>query len=331
MAKKVIFSGIQPSGELHIGNYLGAIQNWISLLDAYDCIFCIVDYHAITAPYDPADLSGRIYEAAVAYIASGLDPARATIFVQSDVPEHAELEWLLAAVTPIGELFRMTQYKDKSKDFEQQQSVCAGLLCYPILQAADILLYKAQAVPVGEDQAQHLELSREIARSFNRRFGDVFPEPQTLLSEARRVLGVDGERKMSKSLGNHIGLTEDPDAVWEKLRTAKTDPARIRRTDKGDPEKCNVFSYHRCFTPRDAREECAEGCRMAGIGCIDCKKTLFTHMRAVLDPIRERAAQVRKDRGYVLGVLDAGRDRCLATARATMAEVRRVMGMVPRA
>ncbi len=330
MAKKVIFSGIQPSGELHIGNYLGAIQNWLTLLDDYDCIFCIVDYHAITAPYDQKELPRRVYDAAVAYIASGLVPERCTVFVQSDVPAHTELEWLLGTVTPIGELFRMTQYKDKSKDFGQGQSVASGLLCYPILQAADILLYKAAAVPVGEDQAQHLELTREIARNFNRRFGDVFPEPATMLADAKRVLGVDGERKMSKSLGNHIGLTEAPEQIWEKLRTAKTDPARIRRSDKGDPEKCNIFSYHRFFTPKGEQDCCAEGCRTAAIGCIDCKKVLFTHLRKVLDPIRERALQVREKRRYVLDALDAGGTRCRELAARTMAEVRAAMGMLPR-
>jgi tryptophanyl-tRNA synthetase len=330
MAKKVIFSGIQPSGELHIGNYLGAIQNWLRLLDEYDCIFCIVDYHAITAPYDQKELPTRVYEAAVAYIASGLVPERCTVFVQSDVPEHTELEWLLGTVTPIGDLFRMTQYKDKSKDFGQSQSVASGLLCYPILQAADILLYKAAAVPVGEDQAQHLELTREIARNFNRRFGAVFPEPATLLSEAKRVLGVDGERKMSKSLGNHIGLTEAPEQIWEKLRTAKTDPARIRRSDKGDPDKCNIFNYHRFFTPKGEQDCCAEGCRTAAIGCVDCKKVLFTQLRKVLDPVRERANEVRGQRDYVLDALDAGARHCKEIATRTIAESRAAMGMLPR-
>ncbi len=331
MAKKVIFSGIQPSGELHIGNYLGAIQNWLRMLDEYDCIFCIVDYHAITAPYDQKELPQRVYEAAVAYIASGLVPERCTVFVQSDVPEHVELEWLLGTVTPIGDLFRMTQYKDKAKDFAQGQSVASGLLCYPILQAADILLYKAHGVPVGEDQAQHLELTREIARNFNRRFGEVFPEPATMLSEARRILGLDGERKMSKSLGNHIGLTETPEQIWEKLRPAKTDPARVRRTDKGDPEKCNIFtSYHRFFTPAADLERCAEGCRTAGIGCIDCKKVLFAHLRAVLDPIRERADEIRGRRDYVLDALDRGARHCKEIATQTIREVRAAMGIVPR-
>ena len=330
MPKKTIFSGIQPSGELHIGNYLGAIRSWIDLLDEYDSIFCIVDYHAVTVPYDVKELPRRTLEAAMVYIASGLDPDKCTIFVQSDVPEHTELQWLLGTVTPIGDLTRMTQYKDKSKQLGSGQSICSGLLCYPVLQAADILLYKAEAVPVGEDQAQHLELTREIARNFNRRFGPVFPEPRTLLSEAKRILGVDGERKMSKSLGNHLGLTEEPEVLWEKLRTAKTDPARIRRTDKGDPEKCNIFSYHMFFTPEEERAECAEGCRTAGIGCVDCKKVLFKHLMEVLDPIRRRFSELKNEKDYVNDVLDAGRDKCRELARRTMTEVREAMGIVPR-
>ena len=303
MSKKIAFSGIQPSGELHIGNYLGAIRSWIELLDTYDCIFCIVDYHAVTVPYDPKDLARRTYEAAVVYIASGLDPEKCTIFVQSDVPEHTELQWLLGTVTPLGDLFRMTQYKEKARKLSSHQSICSGLLCYPILQAADILLYKAEAVPVGEDQAQHLELTREIARAFNRRFGPVFPEPKTLLSKAKRILGVDGEHKMSKSLGNHIGLTEDPDSIWEKLRTAKTDPARIKRTDPGDPEKCNIYTYHTFFTPEEPRMECAQGCQTAGIGCVDCKKVLFNYLMQTLDPIRERFKELVKQEDYILSLI----------------------------
>lgn len=330
MAKKVIFSGIQPSGELHIGNYLGAIQNWIRLLDTYDSIFCIVDYHAVTAPYEVRELARRTRDAAMVYIASGLDPDRCTIFVQSDVPEHTELEWLLGTVTPIGDLFRMTQYKEKIKNLGAHESVCSGLLCYPILQAADILLYKAEAVPVGEDQAQHLELTREIARNFNRAFSPIFPEPQTILSEAKRILGVDGEKKMSKSLGNHLGLTEPAESIWEKLKTAKTDPARVRRSDKGDPEKCNIFSYHTFITPQKQREECAVGCRTAGIGCIECKRVFHEHLMAVLDPIRRRFEELRKKPDRVDEALDAGRDRCRALARATMEEVRAAMGISPR-
>lgn len=327
MAQKRIFSGIQPSGDLHIGNYLGAIKNWIQWIDEYDSIFCIVDYHAITAPYDTDKLAGRVMDAAIAYIASGLDPDKCTIFVQSDVPAHTELQWFLGTVTPIGDLFRMTQYKEKSKDLGAQQSICSGLLNYPILQAADILLYQAEAVPVGEDQAQHLELTREIARNFNRRFGDIFPEPKTLLSEAKRIIGTDGERKMSKSLNNHLGLLEPPETLWEKLRTAKTDPARIRRKDKGTPEKCNIFSYHTFFTPEAERTACAEGCRTAGIGCVDCKKVLHTHLMETLAPIQDKARELQAQQDYVGQVLDAGKQRCLDIAAQTIRQTRSAMGM----
>ncbi len=330
MSKEIIFSGIQPSGDLHIGNYLGAIRNWTGLLDKYQCIFCIVDYHAITASYDVEQLPTRIFNAAVAYIATGLDPERCTIFVQSDVPAHTELEWYFGTVTPLGDLFRMTQYKDKSRDAGAKDSVCSGLLCYPILQAADILLYKAKVVPVGEDQAQHIELCREIARNFNRRFRAVFPEPKTLLSDAKRIIGLDGERKMSKSLNNHIGLLEDSDSIWKKLKTAKTDPARLRLKDKGDPAKCNIFSLHTFFTPENERGQCAEGCRTAAIGCIDCKKVLHKHIMKVLDPIREKAQALQNDRDYVLDVLDEGCKRASAIAEKTMEEVRDAMGIRKR-
>ncbi|MFO7732162.1 MAG: tryptophan--tRNA ligase, partial [Candidatus Aminicenantes bacterium] len=241
--RKRILSGIQPSGTIHIGNYFGAIENWVRLTKDYDCFFTIVDYHAITVQYDPALMQKRIREAALDNIAAGLDPSRCTIFVQSHVPEHTELCWLLNCVTPMGELSRMTQFKEKSE--RERENVTAGLLNYPILQAADILIYKADAVPVGDDQAQHLEFTREVARRFNGRFGEFFPEPATLIGRGARVMGIDGGSKMSKSLDNHIGVVEDPEAIWEKLRPAKTDEARKRRSDPGSPDRCNIFSYHK--------------------------------------------------------------------------------------
>src|SRR5690242_15347232 len=232
-----VFSGIQPSGELHIGNYLGAVRNWVALQDHHECFFCIVDYHAITVPYEPEDLRRRTYEMAISLLAAGLDPNKCTLFVQSAVPEHTELAWIFNSVTPLGELERQTQFKDKS---QRQESVLTGLLTYPILQAADILLYRADKVPVGEDQVQHLELSREIARRWNARFATddapYFAEPQPLLTPTRRLMGLDGQAKMSKSLNNYIGLLESTDEIWAKLRPAVTDPARIRKTDPGTPE-----------------------------------------------------------------------------------------------
>ncbi len=244
-----IFSGIQPSGELHIGNWLGAVQNWVRLQESYDCLFSVVDLHAITASYQPDELGRRTWEMAAGLLSAGIDPDRATVFVQSHVPEHTELQWLLSTVTPLGGLERMTQFKDKSTRVE---SIPAGLLTYPVLMAADILLYRADLVPVGEDQIQHLELTREICRKWNGEFGrgeDFFPEPQPLLTEAKRILGLDGQAKMSKSLGNTIGLLDPPEEVWNKLRPAKTDPARVRREDPGTPEICNIYSLHRYFSP----------------------------------------------------------------------------------
>src|SRR5881397_4206053 len=215
-----VFSGIQPSGELHLGNYLGAVRNWVRLQDRHECLFCVVDLHAITQPYEPATLAERTLEMATGLLAAGLDPDKCTLFVQSHVPEHSELNWLLTTVTPLGELERQTQFKDKAQRFE---SVPAGLLNYPVLQAADILLYRADLVPVGEDQVQHLELSRVVARRWNAQFGcgeEFFPEPKPVLTPTRRIMGLDGQAKMSKSLNNTVGLLEPPDAVWEKLRPA---------------------------------------------------------------------------------------------------------------
>src|SRR5205807_190320 len=230
------FSGIQPSGELHLGNYLGAVKNWVRLQHQHPTIVCIVDYHAITVHYDPEQLRVRRRDMALSLLAAGIDPSVATLFVQSDVPEHTELAWIFNTVTPLGELERQTQFKDKS---QRMESVNAGLLNYPVLQAADILLYRADRVPVGEDQVQHLELSRVVARRWNNAYSpekDFFPEPQPILTPQRRIMGLDGQTKMSKSMGNTIGLIESPEAIWEKLRPAMTDPARVKRTDPGTPE-----------------------------------------------------------------------------------------------
>jgi len=320
-----IFSGIQPSGELHIGNYLGAIRNWVALQAQYECIYCIVDLHAITQPYDTATLAPRTVEMAVGLLAAGIDPSHTMLFVQSHVPQHSELMWALNTVTPLGELERMTQFKEKSA---RQESVPAGLLNYPILQAADILLYKADGVPVGEDQLQHLELAREIARRWNTRFGvKTFPEPQPLFSQARRIMGLDGQAKMSKSLGNTVGVLDPPEAVWEKLRPAVTDPARKTRKDPGNPEVCNIFTMHRALSTAEQVAHVDGKCRTAGWGCLDCKRLLADNMIAELAPVRERAAELRAHPERVREVLAAGAGRCRAIAAATMAEVRDVMGL----
>jgi tryptophanyl-tRNA synthetase len=320
-----VFSGIQPSGELHIGNYLGAVKNWAQLQDRYECIYCIVDYHAITGSYEPDDLRQRTRDMAVSLLAAGLDPNKCTLFVQSMVPEHTELAWIFNTVTPLGELERQTQFKDKSS---RQESVLAGLLNYPVLQAADILIYRAELVPVGEDQVQHLELSREIARRWNAKFGDdYFPEPQPLLTATRRVMGLDGQAKMSKSMGNTVGLLEERESVWQKLRPAVTDPARIRRTDPGTPEVCNIYHLHKAFSDEATVRHVAVQCSTAGWGCIDCKKVLFESMMRELDPIRERAAELRRHPERVTDVLQAGAERCRAMARETLSAVKERMGL----
>ena len=324
-----IFSGIQPSGELHIGNYLGAVQNWVRLQAAYDCLFAIVDLHAITAKYDPTTLARRTREMAVGLLAAGIDPDRATLFVQSHVPEHVELMWLLNAVAPLGELERMTQFKDKAQRYE---SIPAGLLNYPVLMAADILLYRADLVPVGDDQVQHLELTREIARKWNAEFGDgedFFPEPKPLLTEAKRILGLDGEAKMSKSLGNTIGLLDTPDEIWRKLRPAKTDPARVTRKDPGTPEICNLYHLHKYFSPPETVAVVAENCRGARWGCLDCKRVLADNMIATLAPIRARALELQARPERVDQILGDGAATARRLASGTLREVRARMGFLP--
>jgi tryptophanyl-tRNA synthetase len=326
-----IFSGIQPSGELHIGNWLGAVRNWVRLQDSHDCLFCIVDLHAIGGEYEAETLASRTREMAIGLVAAGIDPTRSTLFVQSHVTEHAELQWLLNTVTPVGELERMTQFKDKSQRFE---SVPASILNYPILMAADILLYRAQLVPVGEDQTQHLELARDVVRKWNTRFAggrEFFPEPQPLLTEAKRIMGLDGDAKMSKTLGNTIGVLETPDQIWQKLRTAKTDPARVTRTDPGTPEICNIYELHKHFSPPETVATVAENCRGARWGCIDCKRVLADNMAATLEPIRTSAAELNASPDRVSAILAQGADKAHQLAAATMKEVRNGMGLLPPA
>jgi tryptophanyl-tRNA synthetase len=267
---------------------------------------------------------------AIGLLASGIDPERAVLFVQSHVAEHSELQWLLNTVTPIGELERMTQFKDKAQRFE---SVPAGLLNYPVLMAADILLYRADLVPVGEDQVQHLELTREIARKWNAEFGcgeDWFPEPKALLTEAKRILGLDGQAKMSKSLGNTIGLMDSPDEIWQKLRPAKTDPARVTKKDPGTPEICNLYHLHQYFSPPETVELVAQNCRGARWGCLDCKRVLADNMIATLGPIRERALALQAQPARVDQILGDGAATARRLAGETMREVRARMGLLPR-
>jgi tryptophanyl-tRNA synthetase len=321
-----IFSGIQPSGELHIGNYLGAIQNWVALQSAHaGALFCVVDYHAITGNYDPDVLRSRRWGMAKSLLAAGIDPAKASLFMQSDVPEHTELSWILTTLVPVGDLERQTQYKEKSGKLE---SIPAGVLMYPVLQAADILLYRADMVPVGEDQVQHLELARDTARKWNSRFGEgFFPEPKPLLTPTRRIMGLDGGTKMSKSLGNTVGLLETEADVWAKLRPAMTDPQRVRRTDPGRPEVCNIYQLHKAFNPPETVDHVAVQCSTAGWGCMDCKKVLLEGMMRELTPIQQRAAELDAAPERVLDALADGARTARALARETIDETRDRMGL----
>jgi tryptophanyl-tRNA synthetase len=324
-----IFSGIQPSGELHIGNYLGAVKNWAELQNHHECFICIVDHHAITQPYDIDSLGTRTFEMAVGLLAAGIDPEKCVLFVQSHVLEHTELAWIFNTVTPIGELERMTQFKDKSR---RQESVLAGLLNYPVLQSADVLLYKADRVPVGEDQVQHIELMREIARKWNAKFQEgFFPEPQADVGTGKRIQGLDGQGKMSKSLGNTVGILDAPDEVWERLRPAVTDPARVTRKDPGTPEKCNMYALHEHFSTPAVVQEVAEKCRSAGWGCVECKRVLAGNVAEAFAPMRERAQALRDNPQQVRDILASGAEKARAVARETMAGVRERMGFLPPA
>ncbi len=322
-----IFSGIQPSGELHLGNYLGAVKNWVDLQDKHECFICIVDYHAITQVYDISALEQCTFDMAVGLLAAGIDPEKCVLFAQSHVAEHTELAWVFTTVTPIGELERMTQFKDKSR---RQESVLAGLLNYPVLQAADVLLYKADLVPVGEDQVQHVELMREIVRKWNARYEPgFFPEPQAQIGTAKRVQGLDGQGKMSKSLGNTVGILDEPEEIWERIRPAKTDPARVTRKDPGTPEKCNIYSLHQHFSSLPVIDEVADKCRTAGWGCIECKRVLTDNIAKAFAPMRQRASDLRESPNRVREILAEGAAKARIVAKDTIVAVRSHMGFLP--
>lgn len=318
-----IFSGIQPSGIVHLGNDLGAIRNYVKLQYEYEAIYCIVDYHALTSTHDPAVLRARTREMACSLLALGLDPERCTLFVQSHRPEHTELAWLLATVTPVSWLERTPTYKEKKQ--LQPDDINHGLLTYPVLQAADIVIYKASLVPVGKDQAAHLELSREIVRAFNSRYGETFPEPQAVFTEAPIVLGTDGVKKMSKSIGNTIDVFASPEVVRKQVMSMVTDTRRVLRTDPGRPEICNVCQLHRSFG--DDYEEIWDGERTARTGCVDTKKLLAERITAFYAEPRERYLELMADPDRVEEILAAGAERLRPKAEATMAEVRERMGL----
>jgi len=318
-----IFSGIQPSGVIHLGNELGAIRNYVRLQYEYEAIYCIVDYHALTSTHDPELLRARTRDMAAGLLALGLDPERCTLFVQSHRPEHTELAWLLATVTPVSWLERTPTYKEKKQS--QPNDINHGLLTYPVLQAGDIVIYKASLVPVGEDQAAHLELSREIVRAFNARYGDTFPEPEAVFTEAPVVLGTDGVRKMSKSIGNTIDVLADPEEIRKQVMSMVTDTKRILRTDPGRPEVCNVCQLHRFFG--EDFEEIWDGERTARTGCVDTKRLLADRVIRHYAPARERYLELMANPAEVDGILEMGADRLRPMAEATMAEVRQRMGL----
>ncbi|MCK9523692.1 MAG: tryptophan--tRNA ligase [Proteobacteria bacterium] len=401
--KERVFSGIQPSGDIHIGNYMGAIKKWVELTDTHECIYCIVDDHAITVDYDPALLPQRTFDGALAVMACGLDPEKCALFVQSHVPEHTELTWLFNTVTPLGSLFRMTQFKDKARNalqralntrqggarktalfqlkniglkmrdlmgdlhadvdelnptspYKGEQEIAltelvarlndrmgavmqhlqvglgvaeasVGLFDYPVLQAADILLYKAPWVPVGEDQEQHLELCREVAERFNRKFGDIFPAVQRIRGETAKIIGLDGKQKMSKSLNNTIGILDSYEEIERRLKPAYTDPRRLRRDDPGHPEDCNIFALHKLFSSPEACAEIAEGCSQGTLGCLECKQRLAHSIDAHLAPIRDRAETLRANPSRVIAGIEHGREQASRIAVETMREVRDAMGI----
>ena len=317
-----LLSGMRPTGSSHIGHLVGAYRNWVAMQDECDAYYCIVDWHALTTGYrDTGDLRQHTLEIATDWLAVGLDPTRCALFVQSQVPEHAELHLLLSMVVPLGWLERVPTYKEQLRELEDRDIHTYGFLGYPVLQAADILIYDAAVVPVGEDQRPHVELTREIARRFNGIYGPVLTEPQVRLTPSPRLLGTDG-RKMSKSYDNVIGLADDEGAIRSRLKTMVTDPARKRRTDPGDPEKCPVFDLHRVFSDEETREWAAAGCRSAGIGCIECKGRLADRVVAEIAPIAERRRGYAERPDEVRDVLAAGRREAKEVAAATMERVR---------
>ena len=317
-----VLSGIQATGAKHIGNYIGAMRQYVATQEQGDAYFCIVDLHSITVDYDPDDLRARTLDLAALLFAVGLDPDRCTLFLQSAVPAHPEAAWLLSAVTSYGQLGRMTQFKDKG---EGRDFVSAGLFTYPVLMSADILLYKAQVVPVGDDQVQHLELARETVRRFNHRFGEIFPEPQPRLSTAPRIMGLDGDAKMSKSKNNSIGVFDPPDVFWNKLRTAYTDPQRLRKTDPGRPEICNIYTMHKAMSPEETQKEVYAKCTGGQWGCVECKKVLFDNFEKELVPLRTKREAL--DDATVKKALHTGAEKAREIAKSTIREVRSAMGL----
>jgi tryptophanyl-tRNA synthetase len=326
-----VLSGFRPTGPMHIGHLVGALENWVRLQDTHDCFFAICDWHALTSEYaDTSPLKDHVLDMAIDWLAAGLDPDRCTIFVQSHVPEHAELHLLLSMIVPVAWLERVPTYKEQQQQITHRDLTNYGFLGYPVLQAADILIYRAERVPVGEDQLAHLELCREIARRFNSLYGEVFPEPQALTTRVPRVPGTDG-RKMSKSYGNAVNLGDPLPETRQKILKMVTDPARKTRKDPGNPDVCPVYDLHKAFSDRATIDLVDLECRRAGIGCIDCKNHLLRHLEPVLIPIQERRARLMNDRERVRAVLEDGARRARAEAAVTMSRVRTAMKIDTRA
>jgi len=327
MAEKVgrVFSGARPTGRQHLGNYLGAIKNYVALQKDYRCVYCVVDVHALTTVETTKDLDLNTREMALDWMAAGMDPKESIIFVQSHVQEVMELHTILSMVTPLGKLTALPTFKEKVRD--NPDNVNYGLVGYPVLMSADILLYKADTVPVGTDQIPHLEFAREIVRSFNHRYEtDILVEPQAKITQIPKVLGLDGERKMSKSLDNHIDLASSPDETEKRVMQMVTDPQRIKRTDPGDPDVCNVFTLHKIFSSEKEVDEINRECRSAEIGCVDCKRKLAANLNKHLEPFRDKRAELEKDPDYVREVLMDGAERARVIAAETMAEIRDAIG-----
>src|SRR5271167_4088533 len=337
-----ILSGMRPTGKVHLGNYVGALRNWVGLQDQYDCFFFIADWHALTTDYaDTRSVKQNSLEVILDYVAAGLDPERSTLFIQSHVPQHAELHLLFSMITPLGWLERVPSYKEQRENIKDKDLGTYGFLGYPLLQSADILMYQADFVPVGEDQVPHVELTREVARRFNQFYPRkvspgsrdpqrivVFPEPKPLLTPAAKLPGTDG-RKMSKSYNNTILLSEPEASLRQKLKTMVTDPARIRRTDPGDPDKCPVGDLHKIFSGAETMTKVYEGCRSAGIGCIECKGWAADNLWNVLAPIQERRAKYEANPRLAWDILEDGSKKARAVAEATMVEVRDAANLSP--
>ncbi len=319
-----VLSGARPTGRLHLGNYFGALQNWVSLQDSYDCFFFVADVHALTTEEDTRDISQNTREMVLDWLAAGLDPERSTLFVQSHVPEVMELHTYLSMITPMGWVQRFPSFKEQMRLHPEGMNY--GLVGYPVLQTADIIMYKADTVPVGQDQVPHVELAREISRRFNDRFGPVFPEPQSLLSEVPIIRGLDGENKMSKSLGNHIELAATPEETTKRVMSMVTDPQRQYRKDPGRPSVCNVFALHAIFSSEEWRKEVDERCRTADIGCVDDKKSLAENINTYLEPLREWRRELAAKPQVVDEALAAGDARARAVAREVIGEVRERIG-----